>query len=129
LITRVFVVDDEPVIASTTATILQINGYEATSFGNALEALEAARIAGPPDLFVADVAMEGLSGIDLAIRLKELYPTCKVLLFSGQAKTAELLEVASREGHEFEVLAKPIPPRDLLARIKDLDVSDVVFAS
>jgi CheY-like chemotaxis protein len=118
MISRVFVVDDEPVVASTTTTILQLNGYEARSFVNPLEALEAARTLAP-DLVIADVVMPGLSGIDLAVRLKELCPTCKVLLLSGQAKTTDLLEAARGQGHDFAVLAKPIHPTDLLARIKD----------
>jgi DNA-binding response OmpR family regulator len=115
---RVFVVDDEPMVASTTAAVLQLNGYEVRSFVNSLEALDAAR-AVKPDLVIADVVMPGLSGIDLAIQLNELCPTCKVLLLSGQAQTADLLETARQQGHDFEVLAKPIHPTDLLARIKD----------
>ena len=114
----VFVVDDERLIASTTTTILQLSGYETRSFANALEALEAARTV-RPDLLIADVIMPGLSGIDLAIRFKELYPTCKVLLLSGQTKTTDLLEAARQQGHDFEILAKPVHPTDLLARIKE----------
>ena len=112
----VFVVDDERLIASTTTTILQLSGYETRSFANALEALEAARTV-RPDLLIADVIMPGLSGIDLAIRFKELYPTCKVLLLSGQTKTTDLLEAARQQGHDFEILAKPVHPTDILARI------------
>jgi DNA-binding response OmpR family regulator len=114
----VFVVDHESLIASTITTILQLSGYESRSFVNALEALEAARTA-KPDLLIADVVMPGLSGIDLAIRFKELCPTCKVLLLSGQSMTTDLLEAARQQGHEFEILAKPIHPMDLLARIKE----------
>jgi DNA-binding NtrC family response regulator len=127
LISRVFVVDDERVVASTTVAILRLSGYDARSFENPLEALEAARSVGP-DLVIADVVMPELSGIDFAIRMKEQCPTCKVLLFSGQAKTGDLLESARREGHDFQVLAKPIHPRDLLDRINDADVSDVSVA-
>jgi DNA-binding response OmpR family regulator len=122
LISRVFVVDDDRVIASTTTAILRLSGYDARSFVNPLEALEAARIV-QPDLVLADVVMPGLSGIDLAVRLKEQCPTCKVLLLSGQAETEDLLAAAREQGHDFQVLAKPIHPRDLLARIKDADVS------
>jgi DNA-binding response OmpR family regulator len=119
MVSRVFVVDDEPVIASTLATILQLNGYEARSFVNPLEALEAAR-TDAPDLVIADVVMPGISGIDLAIRLKELCPTCKVLLLSGQTATEDLLKASRRQGHDFTVLAKPIHPKDLLARVENL---------
>jgi CheY-like chemotaxis protein len=127
LISRVFVVDDDRVIASTTAAILKLSGYDARSFVNPLEALEVARTVGP-DLLIADVVMPGLSGIDLAVRLKDQCPTCKILLLSGQAETGDLLEAARRQGHRFEVLAKPIHPRDLLARIKEVDVSDMSVA-
>ena len=41
--TQIFVVDDEPVIASTLATILQLNGFSAKFFTSPLEALAAAR--------------------------------------------------------------------------------------
>jgi DNA-binding response OmpR family regulator len=124
MISTIFVVDDERVIASTLTTILQLNGYQARSFLNPLEALEAARTV-KPDLVIADVVMPGLSGIDLAIQLKELCPTCKFLLLSGQAATADLLESAQRQGHDFAVIAKPIHPTDLLARIKEGNVSEL----
>jgi DNA-binding response OmpR family regulator len=120
LISRAFVVDDDRVIASTTASILELSGYEARSFVNPLEALEAARTV-RPDLVIADVVMPELSGIDLALRLKEQCSSCRVLLLSGQAETGELLASARKRGHDFQVLANPIHPRDLLARIKDLD--------
>jgi CheY-like chemotaxis protein len=121
VIKHVFVVDDDGVIASTTATILQLSGYEARCFVNPLEALEAARRV-KPDLVITDVIMPGLSGIELAVRLWEQCPTCKVILLSGQAETGDLLEAARKKGHHFEVLAKPIHPDQLLARIRDADV-------
>jgi len=48
---RVFVVDDEPVIASTLAAILKLHGYSATAFTFPLEALVAAR-SKAPDLVI-----------------------------------------------------------------------------
>jgi DNA-binding response OmpR family regulator len=118
MISHVFVVDDERVIASTLATILTMSGYDARFFDNPLEALEAARKV-KPDLLISDVMMPEMSGIDLAIRMKEQYPNCKVLLFSGQPETAKLLEGASEQGHDFHLVTKPIHPAALLARIKD----------
>jgi CheY-like chemotaxis protein len=94
---------------------------------NPLEAFEAAQALGP-DLVIADVFMR-LSAIDLAIRLKELYPTCKVLLFSGHAETQDLLEAARRQGHDLTVLAKPIHPTELLARIKSLATPSLITHS
>jgi DNA-binding NtrC family response regulator len=115
---RVFVVDDEFIIASTLATILQRNGLDALSFTDPLEALSAADEQAP-DLLITDVVMPTLSGIDLAIRVRERSPQCKVLLFSGQAATANLLEAARANGHDFELLSKPIHPTDLLRKIRN----------
>ena len=114
---RIFVVDDEFVIATTLATILQRSGFDATSFTEPLKALDAAKIKAP-DLLISDVMMPVLSGIDLAIRMKKEYPDCKILLFSGQAATANLLEAARKEGHDFELLSKPIHPSEFLLKVK-----------
>ncbi len=114
---RVFVVDDEPVIAATLGTILQKSGFEAHAFNLPLEALRAARES-PPDLLITDVVMPLLSGIELAIQMRGFCPNCKVLLFSGQAVTVDLLARAGASGHHFDVLAKPIYPADLLKKIE-----------
>jgi CheY-like chemotaxis protein len=112
----VFVVDDEPVIASTLGEILRLSGYSATSFTSPLEALAAAQ-SRAPDLLISDVAMPGISGIDLAIQMKAQYPGCKILLFSGQAATLDLLEEARSHGHCFPLLQKPVHPSALLSKI------------
>ena len=114
---RVFVVDDESVIASTLGMILRGQGFEAHSFHLPAEALRVSREMAP-DLLLTDVVMPQLSGIDLAIQTRELYPNCKVLLFSGQPAITEMLEEARASGHNFEVLAKPIHPGELLEKIR-----------
>jgi CheY-like chemotaxis protein len=113
---RVFVVDDEPVIASTLAEILILHGYFATPFTSPLAALAAAQ-SEAPDLLISDVAMPDLSGIDLAIQMKAQYPECKILLFSGQATTQDLLQDARNQGHSFQLLQKPVHPSVMLSRI------------
>jgi DNA-binding NtrC family response regulator len=113
---RIFVVDDEPIIASTLAAILQMNGFSAKFFTCPLDALTAARLRAP-DLLISDVAMPGISGIELAIQMRVQYPACKVLLFSGQATTVDLLEDARAQGHDFDLLLKPVPPTELLLEV------------
>ena len=58
--------------------------------------------------------------IDLAIVIRANYPSAHVLLFSGHANTAMLLEEAGKKGHQFEVLAKPVHPNLMLERAADL---------
>jgi CheY-like chemotaxis protein len=115
---RVLVVDDERVIADTLAIILGQNGFEASAVYSGNEAVKRARDT-HPDLLISDVIMEDMNGIEAAIKIRQMLPSCKILLFSGQAATADLLENARKEGHEFEILAKPVHPQDLLAKIKN----------
>jgi CheY-like chemotaxis protein len=115
----IFVVDDEPVIASSLAAILRMNGFSAKFFTCPLEALVAAR-SESPDLVISDVAMPSISGIDLAIQMRAQYPNCKILLFSGQAATSDLLENARAQGYAFRLLQKPVHPSDFLFQIGQL---------
>jgi len=113
----VLVVDDERVIADTLAIILNRSGFEATAVYSGERAVEVAASL-KPNMVISDVIMQDLNGIDAAITIRGLLPDCKILLFSGQAATADLLEKARGQGHEFEILAKPVHPQDLLARLK-----------
>jgi DNA-binding NtrC family response regulator len=113
---RVFVVDDERIIADSLATILNHSGYQASAFYDAESALLACEL-GNPDCIVTDVVMPGMSGVDLAVEIKDRFPACRVLLFSGQAATADLLATVRGRGLDFDVLPKPVHPRDLLAKI------------
>jgi DNA-binding NtrC family response regulator len=117
----VYVVDDEELIATTLAAILKSSGFEAVPFVDPLEALLAAEFQ-TPDLLVTDVMMPQLNGVDLGVQFKAIHPKCKVLLFSGHASTSGLLHNARNQGHNFELLTKPVHPKDLLHAIKEMIV-------
>lgn len=114
---KVLVVDDEPVIADTLAMILNQSGFETRAVYSGEKALEIAA-SFEPHMLISDVIMADLNGIDAAIRIRQLLPGIKILLFSGQAATADLLEKARAQGYEFEILAKPVHPQDLLSRLR-----------
>jgi DNA-binding response OmpR family regulator len=115
---RVLVADDEEVIADTLAIILEHAGFAARAVYSGEEAVETARTF-KPDMLISDVVMGGITGIDAALQVRAQLPSCKVLLFSGQAATVDLLGEARRQGHAFELLSKPVHPADLLARVRD----------
>ena len=115
---KVLVVDDERVIADTLAIILNQHGFDATAVYTGTGAVERAR-SEHPDLIISDVIMPDMNGIEAAINIRSFLPTCKILLFSGQASTADLLERARAQGHQFEILAKPVHPQDLLAKLRE----------
>jgi CheY-like chemotaxis protein len=109
--TRVLVIDDEPSVVKTLALIFSKAGYDARSALSAEAAL--ALLQGEewtPQLAIIDVHLPGMNGIDLAILLKAKYPSVRVSLFSGRAATADLVEEARKQGHNFSVLPKPVPP-------------------
>ncbi|WP_334270526.1 response regulator [Edaphobacter sp. HDX4] len=110
---RVLIVDDERTIADTLAKIFMNAGYEVCAAYTAEQAC-AMLPTWSPNLAIIDVHLPHMNGIDFAILLKAEYPNCRLMLFSGQTETAELLEMALREGHTFEILAKPVHPTELL---------------
>jgi DNA-binding response OmpR family regulator len=114
----VLVVDDEAVIADTLAMILEQSGVRALVAYDGKSALAIAKTVAP-DLLLTDVAMPGMSGIDLAVAMRHALPKCKILLFSGQASSMDLLGTARDAGQDFTILAKPLHPTELLARVSD----------
>jgi CheY-like chemotaxis protein len=114
---RVLVADDERVIADTLAMILNRSGFNARAVYSGEKAIELALVF-KPEMIVCDVIMAELNGIDAVIQIRELFPKIKILLFSGQAATANLLDKARAKGYEFEILAKPVHPQDLLAKLR-----------
>ncbi len=114
---KVLIADDERVIADTLVMILNQSGFEARAVYSGEKAVELATVF-KPDMMISDVIMADLNGIDAAIRIRALLPSVKILLFSGQAATADLLEKARAEGYEFEILAKPVHPQDLLSKLR-----------
>jgi DNA-binding response OmpR family regulator len=117
--TTVHVVEDEPIIATTLAIIFNAAGFEVMAFNSGEDCLRAAQSA-PPTLLITDVALPGIDGIQLAIQFKTLHPHCKILLLSLQPSTEELLILANKRGHWFEIVAKPVHPKELLTKINAL---------
>jgi DNA-binding response OmpR family regulator len=116
---KVLVVDDETNIRNSLAAIFTSRGYESKTAFSAEQAVEI--IAGwEPDLAIVDVGLPKMNGVDLAIALKNGHPSCRVLLFSGQPNTADLLAQAEADGHLFEIVAKPAHPTVMLDRAAHL---------
>jgi CheY-like chemotaxis protein len=116
---RILVVDDERIIADTMAEILEGAGFQATTAYDGWNALQVAGIL-QPDYLLSDVLMPRMNGVDLAIAIRKMYPAARILLFSGQAGITEILRAAQNQGFQFELIAKPIHPLSVVARLKEL---------
>lgn len=115
---RVLVIDDEERLAWTFGKILSMAGYDVVTMTNPLLVVEETRRS-PVDLVISDVVMPQLSGIDLAIQLRQQDPDSRMILLSGQANTVKLMDKAQQLGFHFEVFAKPISPTDLLRIVRE----------
>jgi CheY-like chemotaxis protein len=111
----VLVVDDEPIITETLATILNGSGLAAITAPNARVALEIVSVI-PPQLLITDYAMPGMNGIELACRVAKSVHDCEVIVFSGHASPLEISTELREAGHRFITLAKPVHPADLLEK-------------
>jgi CheY-like chemotaxis protein len=109
------IVDDEELIVETLSTILSRENFTVLKAYSGASAMEIARVI-PPDLLISDVAMPGMSGIELAVSLVCMRPDCRVLLFSGHAQPQDL-DDARKAGFNFPLLAKPVHPRTMLENV------------
>ena len=118
----ILVVDDERAIVDSLSEILQAEGYEILAACSGSEAIAKAS-QHCPNLLLSDVLMPGMNGFELALQVKKMCPTCRILLFSGQAATAQIAQsfsqTFSRLGYRFELLPKPLHPAALLAKLEE----------
>jgi CheY-like chemotaxis protein len=125
---KILVVEDENIVLKTMTIIFSKAGYETrgvTSAEAALALLEDGTWI--PDLAIVDVNLPGMNGIDLAVSLGDRYPRTQVSLFSGRARTANLIEEARLKGHVFDdVIAKPVHPTVFLEMAESLESSVAV---
>ena len=115
----VLVVDDEPEVLELAAEILRRVGYtvlEATDGANALEV--AGRHEGEIHLLVTDMVMPGMSGRDLAARLRALRTSLRVLYISGYVQDVSARAALASETSAF--VAKPFTPEMLTDRVREL---------
>ena len=114
---RIFVIDDEVSIADSLSEILMSRGFDARPFYGGQGAIDLARKQ-CPDIVLSDVVMPKLNGVETVLAIRELCPSTRILLFSGQAGTSNILQRARERGQEFELLPKPIHPEDLLKKLR-----------
>lgn len=113
---RVLVVDNDRKFADCLASILNEKGFDASAVYSGEEAIRSA-LKAPPDFITMDVMMGGIDGVDAAIAICEVLPSCRIVLISGHDDAVRRLDKACRRGHTFELLTKPIEANLLLNRL------------
>jgi DNA-binding NtrC family response regulator len=116
---KILVIDDEMSIADTLAEILSGYGFDAFAFYGGQSAIDFARNH-CPDIVISDIVMPKLDGIETVIAIRELCPSTRILLFSGQANISQVMQHARERGHDFELLPKPVHPDVLVKKLSEL---------
>ena len=106
-------------IADTFAMVLNQAGFDAVPLYSGPDAIALCRRKSC-DVLLTDIMMNPMNGIETALAIREICPTCKVLLFSGNPDTADLLNDAQANGQMFQVLAKPLHPSEVIKCVRGL---------
>ena len=112
--TRVLVVDDEPVLVDTIRYNLRREGYDVQVANDGNEALKLAQ-AGSPDLVVLDLMLPGLDGLEVCRQLRR-ESTVPILMLT--AKDDEVDKIVGLEVGADDYMTKPFSMRELLARVR-----------
>jgi two-component system, cell cycle sensor histidine kinase and response regulator CckA len=116
---RLLLVEDETAVRDLTHRMLTAAGYCVQCAASGPEAIEACEMAEAPfDLLVTDVVMPQMSGKHLADRLRERYPTLKVLYVSGYAQPSLAHHGVLEPGVEF--LNKPFKAAELTRKVREV---------
>ena len=113
----VLVVEDEPAIQVLVAACLQNAGHQVVRADTAEEAMNRVKEV-LPDVVLLDRMMPGMSGLQLARRLRSDERTRDLPIIMLTARSEENDKIAGLEAGADDYLTKPFSPRELLARIK-----------
>ncbi len=115
---KLLVVDDDPDIVEVLKLGLQKNGFLVNAFTNPEEALQSFKSnANGYCLMLSDIRMPGLSGIQLARKVKEINPAVKVVLMTAfEIKDNEFSKVFPSM-HVDDFVQKPIRIKDVTNKI------------
>jgi CheY-like chemotaxis protein len=114
LLRKVLVVDDETELADLAAILLEAHGIEAITAYSAHAAIEILATNDDIDAVVSDIVMPGMTGLQLADTIREMYPRIKIVLTSGFTLPGKL---AGRD-RPYLFVSKPYRIETLLAILR-----------
>ena len=115
----VLFVEDEDAVRAVVTTVLRRHGYEVLAAADGAQAVDLVRAhAGPIDLLVTDVVMPGMSGRELADRIRDVAPAIRVLYISGYTEDAIVRQGVLDANVAF--LPKPFSPETLARTVADV---------
>jgi len=114
---KILIVEDEPKVASFIKKGLEESNYEADIAYDGLNGEKLALLY-KYDLYILDIIIPGISGLDLCKRLKKLNSNIPVLILTALGSTDD--KIIGFDAGANDYLVKPFEFRELLARVKVL---------
>mgnify|MGYP003087953682 FL=1 len=115
---RILLAEDEEALSKAYAQVLIMQGYEVEPVYDGKAALEAAN-SGTYDLMIFDVMMPKMSGLEVLKALREAGNTTYVIMLTAMSELDDKVEGLELGADEY--LTKPIPLKELAARVRSLE--------
>lgn len=115
---RILLAEDELALSKAYAQVLIMQGYEVEPVYDGKAALEAAN-GGTYDLMIFDVMMPKMSGLEVLKALREAGNTTYVIMLTAMSELDDKVEGLELGADEY--LTKPIPLKELAARVRSLE--------
>ena len=115
---KILLAEDEVGLSKAYAQVLIMQGYEVEQVYDGKAALEAAN-SSTYDLMIFDVMMPKMSGFEVLKALREAGNTTYVIMLTAMSELDDKIEGLELGADEY--LTKPIPLKELVARIRSLE--------
>lgn len=115
---KILLAEDEVGLSKAYAQVLIMQGYEVEQVYDGKAALEAVN-SGTYDLMIFDVMMPKMSGFEVLKALREAGNTTYVIMLTAMSELDDKIEGLELGADEY--LTKPIPLKELVARIRSLE--------
>lgn len=113
---RILIVDDEEAVRESLASWFRDEGYAVDVADSAKEAL-AKLNHGTWDVFLIDIRMPGIDGLELQRKLKEAQPDATVIIMTAYASVETAVEGMKQGAYDY--IIKPFDPDDLEHTIRN----------
>ncbi len=121
---KVLVVDDQPDVLDMAVELFRDLGYEVLAANNGKDALAILERTTDINLLFSDVAMPGMSGIELAQRAKSLKPNMNILLASGYTTLTLNADISATQ--DFGFITKPYKVADIMKKLREADQAQLL---
>jgi len=107
---RILIVDDELIVRKSLASWFQEEGYSVDVAESGKQTLEKL-VENDWDIFLLDIKMPGMDGLELQRRIKEIHPEASVIIMTAYASVETAVEAMKQGAYDY--IVKPFEPDDL----------------